>query len=140
LSALVRFEVIVNVASAFSTSEGIASLRNKALALAPIESTSDISTLTSVVALIAADDLLGWELNWLLHLLADTISNSRHGDGGVSWRAISLKCHILYALGVLLSPIKLLGEDLIGVLLASLARRHVGSVWKRISEKSFHIS
>lgn len=59
LSALVRFEVIVNVASSFSTSEGIASLRNKALALAPIESTSDISTLTSVVALITADDLLG---------------------------------------------------------------------------------
>lgn len=59
LSALVRFEVIVNVASAFSTIEGIASLRNKALALAPTESTSDISTLTSVVALIAADDLLG---------------------------------------------------------------------------------
>jgi hypothetical protein len=45
----------------------------------------------------------------------------------------------LNTLGVLLSPVELLREDLIGIVLARLARSNIGSVRQGISEQSLDI-
>jgi hypothetical protein len=57
-SALIRFKVILDVALTLGSRVRVAGFRYKTLALAPVESTGDIASLTSVVALITADDLL----------------------------------------------------------------------------------
>lgn len=57
-SALIRFKVILDIALALSGSVRVASLRDKTLALAPVESASGIASLTSVVTLVTADDFL----------------------------------------------------------------------------------
>jgi len=76
--------VIVDVAGSLGTGEGIAGLRDETLALAPVESTCHVSTLTTVVALIAADDLLSGQLNGLFNLLANAISYGRDCDCSIS--------------------------------------------------------
>ena len=57
------------------TSVRIALLRNETLALAPVESTGNITTFAAIVVLITVDDLLSRELNGFLDLLANSISN-----------------------------------------------------------------
>ena len=76
--------MIVNIAGSLGTSEGIASFRNETLALAPAEGTSHVATFATIVTLVATNDLLGRELNWLFDLLANAIGNSRDGNGGIS--------------------------------------------------------
>jgi hypothetical protein len=67
--------VVVKVASALGAGEGVAGLGDETLALAPVESTCHVSTLTTVVALIAGNDFLSRQLNWFLNLLADAIGH-----------------------------------------------------------------
>jgi len=76
--------VIVDVAGSLGTGEGIAGLRDETLALAPVEGTCHVATLTPVVALVAADDLLSGELNGLFNLLANAISHSGHCNCSIS--------------------------------------------------------
>ena len=76
--------MVVEVAGALGACEGVAGLRDETLALATVEGTGHVATLTTVVALIAAYHLLSGELNGLFNLLANAISHSGHCNCSIS--------------------------------------------------------
>ena len=76
--------MVVKVASALGAGEGVAGLGDETLALAPVEGAGHITSLTTVVALIAANHLLSGELHGLFNLLANAISYGRDCDCSIS--------------------------------------------------------
>jgi len=130
--------VIFNIAFLFSTGIWIALFGDKALSLTPVEDSIDVAAFTAIAALITIDDFLGGEDDFTLWLLTDAVRDHWESCHGISAWTVALILNFLNTVGVLLSPVKLVGNDWLSVFFG-FAWSKVRSIRKSVSEKGLSI-